>query len=434
CQENVNAADPYIKDAYPKGYSDPHYIQANTDIDYIIRFQNTGLDTAHNILIVDTLSPHLDIASIRHGTSSHPYHMELEGDNVLRFSFDNIMLPDSSTNESASHGFVKFRIAQKPDTPSGTYLENAANIYFDYEAPAQTDTAWHNIAQDYMASNCLLSFHSQNDLTQFANSVLASPNMGCSLLIKTESDNDPITQLDALDVLTHIKGFVRIEQNDELQNLTGLHHIFLVDSFFNIGQNNSLTDLSGLENLNAIGGHLSIENNAALTSLHGLEQLTSISQRFDLHGNPYLSELSALENLYPDTLSELYVYLNDMLSTCTVPIICEYMHLVDSLYIASNASGCHTVDAVDMNCTVGIKPFNKDKLQVFPNPTDGTVRIVSPLSESVLLEVKDVSGKLLLQKGFTTETEINLSAFASGVYILMIQTKDTIWIERVVAN
>lgn len=48
--------DPNDKAAFPVGYGDEHFIERNTSIDYRIRFQNTGTDTAFNVVIVDTLS------------------------------------------------------------------------------------------------------------------------------------------------------------------------------------------------------------------------------------------------------------------------------------------------------------------------------------------------------------------------------------------
>ena len=112
CRENIGSFDPNDKLAFPKGALEPHYIEANTDLEYIIRFQNTGTDTAFNVLIRDTLSSLLDITQIRPGASSHPYRIELLNERELLVFFDQVMLPDSNVNEPASHGFIKFRIPQ----------------------------------------------------------------------------------------------------------------------------------------------------------------------------------------------------------------------------------------------------------------------------------------------------------------------------------
>jgi hypothetical protein len=54
------------------------------------------------------------------------------------------------TNEAASHGFVKFRIAQQQDLPNGTMLENTAKIYFDFNAPIITNTAFHTVGENFI--------------------------------------------------------------------------------------------------------------------------------------------------------------------------------------------------------------------------------------------------------------------------------------------
>lgn len=150
CRENVGAYDPNDKLAFPKGVLEPHYIQPNTDLEYIIRFQNTGTDIAYNTLIRDTLSNLLDITKIRLGASSHPYRIEIAKENELLVFFDQIMLPDSNSNEPASHGFIKFRIPQLTNNALGSIIENRAAIYFDFNSPVITQTSFHTIGENFL--------------------------------------------------------------------------------------------------------------------------------------------------------------------------------------------------------------------------------------------------------------------------------------------
>lgn len=48
-------------------------------------------------------------------------------------------MPDSNINEAASHGFVNFSIAQKPNLPLLTQINNKADIYFDFNSPVGTN-------------------------------------------------------------------------------------------------------------------------------------------------------------------------------------------------------------------------------------------------------------------------------------------------------
>lgn len=120
---------------------------SDTIITYQVMFQNTGTDTAFSVLIRDTLDATLDVETIRPGIASHPYSLAFEGNNVLLFHFEDIMLPDSNRNEPASHGYVTFSIHRDPTIAIGTEIKNRAAIYFDYNAPIITNEVTHTIAK-----------------------------------------------------------------------------------------------------------------------------------------------------------------------------------------------------------------------------------------------------------------------------------------------
>ncbi|MBI4931305.1 MAG: PKD domain-containing protein [Bacteroidetes bacterium] len=115
-------------------------VLATDTIDYHIGFQNTGNDTAFTVTVYDTLDSDLNIQSVISGVSTHAYTFELLGANVLKWTFNNILLPDSNINEPLSHGFVKFRLRQKSNNPIGTVIKNSAAIVFDFNLPVITDT------------------------------------------------------------------------------------------------------------------------------------------------------------------------------------------------------------------------------------------------------------------------------------------------------
>ncbi|MCB9283602.1 MAG: hypothetical protein H6563_05955 [Lewinellaceae bacterium] len=149
CIENVGSWDPNDKAAFPTGYRQDHFITPETRLEYLIRFQNTGTDTAFNVVIRDTLSPWLDPATLRLQVSSHPCHVEVV-DHSLEVHFPAISLPDSTTNELASHGFVQFSVEQEPDNPLGEVIDNRAAIYFDYNLPVITNQVFHTIGAEFV--------------------------------------------------------------------------------------------------------------------------------------------------------------------------------------------------------------------------------------------------------------------------------------------
>lgn len=149
CLQNTGSYDPNDKQGFPLGRGTAHRIRAGQELEYLVRFQNTGTDTAFTVVIRDTLSAWLDPATVRPGVSSHPYTWELSGQGVLIFTFNNILLPDSNTNEAASHGFIQFRMEQQHDVPFGAAIFNEAAIYFDFNPPIFTNRSLHTVGDDY---------------------------------------------------------------------------------------------------------------------------------------------------------------------------------------------------------------------------------------------------------------------------------------------
>ncbi len=145
CQQIQGAFDPNDKTGFPTGYKNERFIAQNQDIEYLIRFQNTGTDTAFTVVIRDTISEKLDISSIEFGASSHAYEPEIYGKGILKFTFNNILLVDSFKNEPKSHGFVKYRIKQQKDLAFGTKIYNSAGIYFDFNQPIITNKTLHTV-------------------------------------------------------------------------------------------------------------------------------------------------------------------------------------------------------------------------------------------------------------------------------------------------
>jgi len=138
--------------AFPKGIDNQHFIKQNTDIEYLILFQNTGEDTASTVVIEDTLSHLLDLTTLRQGAASHPYTMSVSNGGVLQFTFENLQLPPASVNDSASIGYVKFRVSQVPDAPCDSLIVNRSGISFDFGQPVAKPQYFHRIQKPEILS------------------------------------------------------------------------------------------------------------------------------------------------------------------------------------------------------------------------------------------------------------------------------------------
>lgn len=119
-------------------------IDDNDELTYLIRFQNTGNDTAYNVKIRDMIPSELNPGSIVPGAASHNYNwLVLNGELIIDFLMIN--LPDSFSNEPNSHGFVKFKIQQQAGNLPGTVITNQAGIYFDANPPVITNQTFNTI-------------------------------------------------------------------------------------------------------------------------------------------------------------------------------------------------------------------------------------------------------------------------------------------------
>jgi uncharacterized repeat protein (TIGR01451 family) len=152
CLLVVNSYDPNDKTAYPIGYGEQNLVRPGTPLDYTIRFQNTGNDTAFLVILRDTLSDKLDRGSIRMLGASHPYELAQISDSILHIRFDNILLPDSTTNPEGSQGYISFRINPAPELPNGTQVHNRAAIYFDQNPPIITNTVTRTYGEYFVVS------------------------------------------------------------------------------------------------------------------------------------------------------------------------------------------------------------------------------------------------------------------------------------------
>ncbi len=133
----TGSLDPNEKDVLPQNSISPE----DSVLQYTIHFQNCGTDSTHFVIVKDTLSPYLDVTTVRTVASSHPYsEFIVSGNGILKWIFNPLRLVDSLTNPRGSQGFVSFTVEKKKDLPVGVIFSNKASIYFDYNEPVVTNT------------------------------------------------------------------------------------------------------------------------------------------------------------------------------------------------------------------------------------------------------------------------------------------------------
>jgi hypothetical protein len=228
--------DPNEKTVSPSGEGANGEIALTEDeFSYLIRFQNTGSGPAVNISIIDTLSSLLDPSSFLMLNASHDYSVDMLSGNVVAWTFYNIILPDSTSNEPESHGHVQFKINKLNAPAEGEVIENKAYIYFDFNEPIITNTA----INTYVAT---ISVNDQNSIT---GSVKVYPNPfseNTTFVIHSEKQNE-VYSFELTDVLgkkvrtmTNISDKQFSISRNSLENGIYFYRIYSAENTLGIGK------------------------------------------------------------------------------------------------------------------------------------------------------------------------------------------------------
>jgi uncharacterized repeat protein (TIGR01451 family) len=111
---------------------------AGSYVHYVIRFENTGTYAAENIVVADIIdATKFEINSLIPIDGSHSFYTRIKG-NKVEFIFENIDLP---FDDAGNDGYVAFKIKTKNTLVAGDSFSNKANIFFDYNAPIETNLA-----------------------------------------------------------------------------------------------------------------------------------------------------------------------------------------------------------------------------------------------------------------------------------------------------
>ena len=98
----------------------PTEVTVGKALGYTVHFQNTGSAPAVNVVVRDTLDTDLDLSTFQMVGATHPYVLTID-DRVATWTFNNIMLPDSSTDAEASRGGLHFRCALRQNVVPGDH-------------------------------------------------------------------------------------------------------------------------------------------------------------------------------------------------------------------------------------------------------------------------------------------------------------------------
>jgi uncharacterized repeat protein (TIGR01451 family) len=199
-QLSVSSFDPNDKRSMKTNNDNPTHqvistMNADQEIEYMIRFQNIGNASAVNVRIVDELSSMLDANTFVLLGGSHNCQVTRLG-NIVTYKFDNIMLPCEADAGEASNGFVTFKIKALTSLVEGDLISDMANIYFDFNQPIAT-----NYANILMVNPAVISDSQSTVLTNNNLGVFPNPITNTAY-IKFELEEDATVVL----TLNEIKG------------------------------------------------------------------------------------------------------------------------------------------------------------------------------------------------------------------------------------
>ena len=309
--------DPNDKAVYPSREGNINLIDEY--LTYTIRFQNTGNDTAYNVVIRDTLDEFLDFNTFQMTYSEFNVSpkIDIRDGRFLTFQYDDIYLPDSLVDYAGSQGYLTYRIKAKEDIEEGVRLLNTAHIYFDFNPAVVTNTVVSNMFTDLPACEVnTLFFTQQAQVDEFSLThrdcerikgtlIIEGKNItnlnGLSNISSIDGDviiqNTNINSLDGLNNLQSISGDIELINNDNLEDFSGIEELTRIEGNLVISDHINMTSFQGLETVLGIGGDLVIENNNSLINARGFENLNKIDGDFYCGQNNQLTTFNGLNNL-----------------------------------------------------------------------------------------------------------------------------------------
>ncbi|MCC6701789.1 MAG: T9SS type A sorting domain-containing protein [Fluviicola sp.] len=486
----VCAYDPNDKISNPNGIGYQGYIDSLSEIKYLVRFQNTGNDTASVIVVKDQLDSLLDWSTFEPICGSHNFTSSVDETGLVTFIFSNINLPDSNVNELESHGFVYYKIKAIETVPVGSTISNFAEIYFDLNPPVLTNyklltifdcnsvfqNATHSTDQFCNGDSIQfgLNFPETNynwsyniDTTVYSSNVVTfiASNTGVNTtFVHAENEFcsvDSIIEFTVLPVPNQSEQQIQICQGDSIlifdtyQSLSGLY----IDTL----QNQFGCDSISIKEL--IVEPVSFLSEGVIEICHGDSVLI-------------FNEFQNVEGIYYDTLQSQYgcdsiiakelivnnipfvdfgYYLDDTLCLSNDLVVFDNVtpsggtfsgsgitsnifdiqqagignHLL--VYNYTSPEFCLGSDTLILSIEecLSLNELLNNQIAIYPNPTSESITIYFNFNVANLV-ISDINNKQLYSKEVFSNEQIDLSKYSKGIYLFQISTEKGFVVKRVI--
>ncbi|MCX6273690.1 MAG: T9SS type A sorting domain-containing protein [Bacteroidetes bacterium] len=463
---DIVPANNSLSQCFPvRGAVDPNekYMSPSGSVDssaqwftFTIFFQNVGNAPAEDIYILDTLDQNLDATTFTYLSSSHEAITQLLPGNILRFNYPDINLVDSMTNEPGSHGYVCFRVKRKENTPPNAVISNTANIYFDYNAPVETNVVSATLhfcppmtlnysANDSICPGTCINFQnlSLNGISYQWQFPGASPDTSSALnpvnICYAHGGFYPVTLiancLSASDTLT-IDSFITVLPGAAFistqQNICpGSCISFINNSIHAISFQWSFQGAIPAVSTQADPVNICYENPgsyivALVATDSSCSDFISYSNYITVFQPGFLSILQSGDTLFatPGFVSYQW-YLNDTLLSGAN----NYYYVVaqngDYNVVCSDPNGCNETAEI-VNVMTGLPSFSSNlQFDLYPNPAGDYLTITNGQFILIEPEIYNPVGELICKIKYQRDgnfLKLRTSELPSGIYFLRLQT------------
>lgn len=424
--------------------------QIGDDLTYRIRFQNTGTAAAVNINVKTDLDANLDWSTFQPISASHAYTVSVANGNELTFTFNNIYLDDSTTNEPGSHGWIFYKIKPKSTVVAGDSFDSTASIYFDFNPAVVTNTYTTTIVSpltyvpDDNFENHLETHDANGDVVPLGDPTSMGNGIANDDYVTTSKiDTVVYLYMPSLNIadLTGIEDFVAIKNlqipNNQLTTLNVSQNTAL--ELFYCGAN-QLTSLDVSNNtaliyLNCFSNQitsLDVSNNLALQDLSiSLNQITNLDVSVNINLNRFIAENCTLASLNikngNNTIFIGFNTINNPDLTC--------IEVDNATYSTTNWTNKDATSVFVNNqtecATLSNQEFEQSLFSVYPNPMNSVLNV--SVKNEANFKLISVNGKVITNGMLQTgENAINVSSLAKGLYFIQVETEEGVSTKKII--